>query len=71
MENAAVSALATEFSDTSSALKQLSNAAYQPVNNPNRNQMFAAKANNFIECSTRLAGLGRAAAPQLGNYYLK
>ena len=29
MENAAIAALASDFSDTSSALKQLSNAAYQ------------------------------------------
>ena len=52
-------------SDTTSALKQLSNAAYQPVTNPNRAQIFAQKAVNFTECSQRLAGLGRMAAPQL------
>ena len=51
--------------DTTSALKQLSNAAYQPVTNPNRAQIFAQKAVNFTECSQRLAGLGRMAAPQL------
>ena len=66
MENAAISALATDFSDTSSALKQLSNAAYQPESNPNRHQQFAAKAANFSECSARLAGLGRIAVAQLG-----
>merc|ERR1719204_2302276 len=66
MENASIAALASEFSDTTSALKQLSNAAYQPVTNPNRGQIFAQKAVNFTECSQRLAGLGRMAAPQLG-----
>ena len=36
MENASIAALASDFSDTSSALKQLSLAAYAPVSQPNR-----------------------------------
>ena len=66
MENASIAALASDFSDTSSALKQLSLAAYAPVSQPNRAQNFGQKAMNFTECSQRLAGLGRMAAPQLG-----
>ena len=36
------------------------------MSNPNRNQLFAAKAAIFAETSSRLAGLGRLAAPQVG-----
>jgi len=66
MENASIAALASDFSDTSSALKQLSLAAYAPATQANRSQNFAQKVMNFTECSQRLAGLGRMAAPQLG-----
>ena len=65
MENASIAALASDFSDTSSALKQLSLAAYAPATQANRSQNFAQKVMNFTECSQRLAGLGRMAAPQL------
>ena len=51
-----------------SALKQLSLAAYAPASQANRAQNFAQKAANFTECSQRLAGLGRMAAPQLVSF---
>ena len=43
MENASIAALASDFSDTSSALKQLSLAAYAPASQANRAQNFAQK----------------------------
>lgn len=61
MKDALVRAVADEFADTTTALKQLSTAATAPLNAPHREENFDAKALTFQTQSTRLADLARQA----------
>lgn len=61
MKDALARSVADEFSDTTTALKQLHNAATAPLDQPGREENFDGKALAFQTQSTRLADLARQA----------
>ncbi|XP_039272784.2 vinculin-like [Styela clava] len=61
MKDALVRAVADEFADTTTSLKQLHSAAIAPLDTLNREENFEGKALTFQSQSTRLADLARQA----------
>ncbi|GFR80051.1 vinculin [Elysia marginata] len=62
IQDALVSQVAEDFIDTTTPLKQLSEAAVAPLNTPGREQNFEAKAHQFSDLAARLTDTANSVA---------